>query len=577
MLKARTFLLATVSLFLFSMVALPAHANLDRQQIELLYAALGNSTFESFDDFLESVATETALPADARQVARRYTTGSNLDAGQSNTLFRFLGIYTRLKYGDEAMQTLKRLVAIPTSQIEGVPQHENENFHEFAAVLAGIAGDFNLDFRNVDERVYEITLPGSSDELVGFHAHADVVPVNPELWVLEDGTRLDPFEVTLIGNRMYGRGTQDDKNGIVVSLYAMRVIKEEGLPLLRNLRLLVDTTEETSSTAIPYYFERNPVPDYNIALDGSYPVIIAEKGYGTVMASFPVRRGSGEGAELVSITGGLATNQIPSASVARIRTGNPQQLASDLNSYGSLYRATNGDDFQINAAVEDNSVVLTVVGLSAHSSEPQSGINPVSRMLGFLSNLEEDRLFQNNHITDAASYAASNWGLNYLGEVLGTAYADDFMGPLTTAITLVALDDKQLRLAVNLRMPVGRDPDALIAEISEKLDRWSRQSNIDVTFTYSAGAPMYRNPEGAWVNALLDIATETLDMPRKFGSSAGGTSIHNLPNGVQFGLAMPDLKYTGHNANEFKTVDQFLLDLQIVTETFARLGSMENL
>lgn len=577
MLKARTFLLATVSLFLFSMVALPAHANLDRQQIELLYATLGDSTFESFDDFLESVATETALPAGARQVARRYSAGSDLDTGQSNTLFRFLGIYTRLKYGDEAMQTLKRLVAIPTSQIEGVPQHENENFHEFAAVLGGIARDFNLDFRNVDERVYEITLPGSSDELVGFHAHADVVPVNPELWVLEDGTRLDPFEVTLIGNRMYGRGTQDDKNGIVVSLYAMRVINKEGLPLLRNLRLLVDTTEETSSTAIPYYFERNPVPDYNIALDGSYPVIIAEKGYGTVMASFPVRRGSGEGAELVSITGGLATNQIPSASVARIRTGNPQQLASDLNSYGSLYRATNGDDFQINAEVEDDTVVLTVVGLSAHSSEPQSGINPVSRMLGFLSYLEEDGLFQNNHITDAANYAASNWGLNYLGEVLGIAYADEFMGPLTTAITFVALDDKQLRLAVNLRMPVGRDPDALIAEISEKLDRWAAQSNIDVAFTYSAGAPMYRNPEGAWVNALLDIATETLDMPREFGSSAGGTSIHNLPNGVQFGLAMPDLKYTGHNANEFKTVDQFLLDLQIVTETFARLGSMENL
>jgi hypothetical protein len=35
---------------------------------------------------------------------------------------------------------------------------------------------------------------------------------------------------------------------------------------------------------------------------------------------------------------------------------------------------------------------------------------------------------------------------------------------------------------------------------------------------------------------------------------------------VQFGLAMPDVKYTGHNDNEFKTTEQFLLDLQIVTE-----------
>ena len=221
--------------------------------------------------------------------------------------------------------------------------------------------------------------------------------------------------------------------------------------------------------------------------------------------------------------------------------------------------------------------MLSVLGLSAHSSEPETGINPVSRMLGFLAYLSAEGLFQSNHITDAAKYAAANWGLNYLGEVLGIAYADDFMGPLTTSLTFIGLDDERLRLAVNLRMPVGRDPDALIAEISEKLDRWTEESNIEVSFDFSAGAPMYRNPEGAWVNALLDIATENLDMPREFGSSAGGTSIHDLPNGVQFGLAMPNLKYTGHNANEFKTVDQFLIDLQIVTETFARLGSMAEL
>jgi hypothetical protein len=80
--------------------------------------------------------------------------------------------------------------------------------------------------------------------------------------------------------------------------------------------LLVDTREETGGDAMPYYFDRNPIPDYNIALDGSYPVIIAEKGYGTVMASFPFRVATGEGAQIVELTGGLATNQIPaSASV----------------------------------------------------------------------------------------------------------------------------------------------------------------------------------------------------------------------------------------------------------------------
>jgi len=65
-------------------------------------------------------------------------------------------------------------------------------------------------------------------------------------------------------------------------------------------------------------------------------VVIAEKGYGTVMASFPIREGSGEGAEILSVSGGLATNQIPAASVARIQSSRPNQLVSQLNEYGAL-------------------------------------------------------------------------------------------------------------------------------------------------------------------------------------------------------------------------------------------------
>ena len=94
---------------------------------------------------------------------------------------------------------------------------------------------------------------------------------------------------------------------------------------------------------------------------------------------------------------------------------------------------------------------------------------------------------------------------------------------------------------------------------------------------YSLRKPMYRDPKGAWVNLLFDVASENLGIKREFGSSNGGTSAHNLPNGVQFGLSMPNVKYTGHNANEFKTVDQFLIDMQIVTEAFVRLGKLKQM
>lgn len=552
-----------------------ASASIDSEQAQAIVAGLSDSEPASFIDFLGDVQALPALQgAGVSALREAYQGGAQLDVEQDAMLLRLLGVYARVKYTDDALQTLRELVAIPTFNVEGVAQHENPEFLRFAVKLQSVAESFGLSFRNIGDRIYEISLGDEIGERIGVHAHADVVPVNPALWVLEDGTQLDPFVVTQIGDRMYGRGTQDDKNGIVVSMYAMRVVQDEQLPLLRHFKLLVDTREETGGDAMPYYFERNPIPDYNIALDGSYPVIIAEKGYGTVMASFPSRVATGEGAQIVELTGGLATNQIPASSTVYIRSERSETLVRTLNEEGAIFAAGNGSNFAVRAAQDGARIRLDVLGVSAHSSEPASGVNPVSRMFAFIDQLAGQGVFQSNHFTDAARYATANWGMDYLGNNLQIGYEDSFMGPLTAAQTFVAIDAGQLRTAVNLRLPVGREPAALVDQLRNTLNAWASDNGITMQLDISASDPMYRNPEGAWVNALLDIAVENLNIPREFGSSAGGTSIHDLPNGVQFGLALATEKYTGHNANEFKTVEQFFLDLQIATEMFAKLGTM---
>ena len=552
-----------------------ARADLETPTADAILAALSGIPQASFDEFLGAVEElETAQILDIEALRSGYRAENGLTASHRNTLYRLLGIYARLKYGDEALQTLAKLVAIPTFQVESVPQDENPEFRRFGATLGHIASDFGLAFRNVDERVYEVSLGRPRGELIGLHAHADVVPANPELWVLEDGTRLDPFVLTRIDDRLYGRGAEDDKNGIVVALYAMRVVQEEKLPLLRHFRLLVDTREETLGDALTWYFERNPVPDYNIALDGDYPVVIAEKAYAVVMASFPVREEITEGATVVGLTGGLATNQIPAQATAWMRTAAPALLITTLNERGARFAAEHGGDFTVRCSEDARGVRLDVLGVSAHSSEPQNGVNPVSRLFALLDALHADGVLEANHFTEAAHYATENWELDYLGTRAGIAFSDPFMGALTASQTFVSSGDDRLRTAVNLRLPVGRQPDALVEELRNRLEDWAANRGIDVAFDISNNDPMYRNPEGAWVNALLDIAAGNLGIPREFGSSAGGTSIHDLPNGVQFGLAMPGEKYTGHNANEFKTASQFLLDFSIVTEMIARLGGM---
>lgn len=572
-LAATTLMLASVSAF-----APAANANLSAQQSSALIGSFHEQSVTDFRQFLKTVSnTDVIKAAGVEPAISAFLADKKLSAEDQNDIHRLLGLYARIKYGSAATDTLRELVAIPTVQTEGVAQHDNPAFIKMAEKIKTLAQSFNLSFRNIDNRVYEISLDGSGAEVVGIHAHADVVPVTPDNWVLADGTKLDPFKVTLIGDRMYGRGTEDDKNGIVVALYAMKVIKEEKLPLARHFKLLIDTTEETSGDAIPYYFERNPTPAYNLALDGSYPVVIAEKGYGTVMASFPRRTAEGTGAEITSMTGGMATNQIPSKSVATLLTDRPAELAAELQKAGAEYAQRNGANFQVAAEVAGKDVKLTVTGVSAHSSEPESGVNPVARMLDFINGLDGKVALKRNAITDAARYAADNWGLDYLGSKLGVGFSDEFMGPLTASLTYVAMDDKAFKLAVNLRVPRGKSPEALKSEIEKKLTAWTQQSKIVPGFTYSIAEPMYRNPEGEWVKALLAVATENLGMEHKFGTSAGATSVHELPNGVQFGLAKPDVKYTGHTDAEFKTTEQFLLDLQIVTEMMGRIGQLPKL
>ena len=534
---------------------------------DFLSAISQNKNYQQYSPFIDSYLTEKSLSQDNQKI-----------------IFRLLGLYTSIKYGDQAIELLKTLVNFPTFKPKKIDQHNNPSMIKMGKKLADVAKEFNLHFKNIDNRVFEITLGGEKKDVIAVHAHGDVLPANKDLWQLEDGTQLDPFTVTTIGNRMYGRGTEDDKNGIVVSLFAMKVIREENLPRLNTLRLLVDTTEESGSS-IPYYLSKYPTPPYNLALDGSYPIVIAEKGYGVVMANFPVRKGRGTGAEIISLTGGLATNQIPKAATATLHTANSsattptqlKRLKTKIDHLARPYIATHGGNFSIRTTEDGKQLRLSVIGVSAHSSQPKSGVNPVSRLLDFIVHMRQTLDIKANHITDAAQYAADNWGLDYKGNKLGIGYRHEFMGPLTAALTYIHLDKNTLQLAVNLRIPEGKALEVLKKEITEKISNWKLSQNKTMQVDYRFSKPMYRNPKGKWVNALLDIASENLGIERKFGSSAGGTSIHNLPNGVQFGLSVPEVKYSGHNANEFKTIDQFLLDLQIVTEALVTLGNLTEL
>ena len=68
---------------------------------------------------------------------------------------------------------------------------------------------------------FDSSLPKQLDIL----AHLDVVPAG-EGWQVTEA-----FEPVVKDGNLYGRGTADDKGPAVAALYAMRAVKELGIPL----------------------------------------------------------------------------------------------------------------------------------------------------------------------------------------------------------------------------------------------------------------------------------------------------------------------------------------------------------
>lgn len=549
-------------------------STLKHDEIVTILETHAESTPSSFNDFLQQVSDESDNTA-LQSAINGYLEGEALEGDDFTNLYRLLGIYTRLNYGDDVVDLLGEMVAIPTAKSGDTPQYENPGITQFGELIKARAEEFGLEFRNVDDRVFVVELPGSTEEAFGILTHGDTVPA-ADTWTLDDGTELNPLEMTLKDGRLYGRGTEDDKASIAAALYAMKTIRENDVPLQRTIRLMIETTEETGGEGFAYYQESNELPEYNIVLDSGYPAVIAENGFGTIDTYFPRVEGSGEGPEIIEVTGGLASNQIPETSVATIQADDPEALSATLRAEGEAYVEANGGDFQVTSEVEGDLVQLTVSGKSAHSSKPDSGLNPVPRMAGLLA--ESEVPFRENHYTAAMDYLNDNYGLDYHGEKLGVAYQHDFMGPLLVSPTFLELTDDQLHIAVNVRAPVGeRSPEELASAISDHISAYADEQGVDMEVEVGIRDWMLRDPQGAWLQTLLNIFGDTTGLPADPVSSAGSTTAKLLPNAINFGPSMPGEPYTGHTSEEFKKVDNLMLDIQMFTEMFARIGNQPQL
>ncbi|WP_424461291.1 dipeptidase [Ottowia sp.] len=559
--------------------AQPLAGTLKKGDLDAIVASQSGTPPASFEAFLDQIAKDRP---ELQQLVQRYKDRSKTALAGDDLLnvSRLLGLHNRLLNQGGVINAMAQMVALPTVR-GSAPPYEDPNIIALGELVAKMAGDFGLQYRNVDNRIFEVKLPGSGPDEFGILTHGDVVPVVSAEWVLDDGTQLDPFKQTRVGDLLYGRGTIDDKGSIATVLYAMRAVKDSGLPLSRTIRLMIETTEESGGEGMNYYKQKTALPEYNIVLDSKYPAVVAEKGSGSLRAQFLEAVAGTPAADAVTITamaGAASASAIPETATARLQSADPAALAAQLEvaapGFISQYESQGGK-FSISAKADATGVDVKVIGSSAHGSRPEEGVNPLPRLALFLQG--SGLKLADNGFAQATRYIVDLFGLDYLGNKMGLAYADSFMGPLTMSPTVIQSSSGKVSVTANVRMPRGNTPEALSAATQAKVRDWAAANALTVEVNHSQGNWMARDPKGAWLSTLLNVFGDTTGLPAEPVSTAGSTTAKQMPNAINFGPAMPDKKYTAHNAKEFKEVVDLDADMQMFTEMLVRIGNLQQM
>jgi len=173
---------------------------------------------------------------------------------------------TSLEY---EINLLSKMVEINTDSVS------KKGYDECASLIVQEAERNSLDVEIVDgEKGAKdglsrpnviVTLDAGSDVTLLLESHFDIVPPGPN-WTYP------PFKLTVEDGKAYGRGTADNKAGIVAAIGAMRQLKKEKLDI--NLKLIAGVDEEVGGR----YGVDYVVSDYGLKGDAALVVDAGSEG-----------------------------------------------------------------------------------------------------------------------------------------------------------------------------------------------------------------------------------------------------------------------------------------------------------
>lgn len=406
---------------------------------------------------------------------------------------------------------------------------------------------FGFTVKNTEGYAGHIEM-GSGD-LLGILGHLDVVPEG-------DGWSVHPYSGTICDGKIYGRGALDDKGPTLTALFAMKAIKDAGIPLNMRVRLILGTDEESGWADMDYYFKKEEVPKIGFAPDAEFPLIHAEKGILQLefsqfhATSFP---------HLISVQGGERANIVPDLCEVTLKGISGEVVAKLLKKY-SFPEGVNG---MLISPETNQEIRLSFKGVSSHGSLPQNGKNAIVYALYFLLTLpldsEEKRLLNN-----ILKYP----GAGFAGEGFGITLSDEPSGSLSLNLGILELTSNLIRYVIDIRYPVTYKRDDVFLPLAKIAE--NEQTKIKVL---SHQEPHHVPKESILVQSLLKAYTDVTGLEPFAFAIGGGTYAKALPQGVAFGPVFPGEPEVIHCPDEYISIDSLLLSTKVYAQAILNLAA----
>ncbi len=353
-----------------------------------------------------------------------------------------------------------------------------------------LAQSMGFETVNYENYVGEVRFGNGEDFAV--LCHLDVVPAG-------DGWTHEPFggEIDEINKKIWGRGALDDKGPAVITLFALKALKDAGFKPNKTIKLILGCNEETGWACIDHYNKVAKMPETGISPDADFPVIYAEKGIMHVKVCFDLPE------DIKSVSGGSAANMV----CAYCRAEAPENKLL-LNDLGLSY--------------EDGFVVSR--GKSAHGSTPEKGVNAIEKILTYIGMEKVRKLL----FTDK----------------LNLKDLEDETGKLTLSPNVVESENGKAYITCDIRYPATLKRETVLSIIDGCGVRYE---------ILHEQAPLYNDKDGELITTLLSVYNEVTGKNAQPIAIGGGTYARALKCGAAFGPEEDGEEVTIHQPDEYIT------------------------